>query len=155
MQQGVLRTWCCQNMKCGTTFDAWENYPACPQCGCVRCNWIPGGGHIGKSAPRIDATFRDLAQAYGMTDIASARAGERAMPKLPQGAHETGPQMQFAPGFVGTAYRRDAAGDYRSVCSFSPHASVKVKTAVGSKLRGATNAPPMTSNTRVEGSCKG
>jgi len=154
--QGVLRTWWCQNTDCGVTFEEWHDYPACPQCGCVRTNWIPGGGHIASKSPGIDATFKDLAAVYGMTDIATARVGERAMPKINQpAAHEVGPQMQFAPGFVGAAYTRDAAGNYRSVCSFSPHAGVKVTAKVGQKLAPATNAPNPRSNAQFHGSYRG
>jgi hypothetical protein len=153
--QGVLRTWRCQNIECFEQFDEWRDYPNCPHCGCNRTNWVPAGGHIGKTAPGIDATFKDLAATYGMTDIASARAGERAMKSAPAPSAEIGPQMQFAPGFIGPAYARDSAGNYRSTCTFSPHASVKVRAEVGKKLHGATNAPNPTANAQFHGSYKG
>jgi hypothetical protein len=109
--QGVLRTWVCQNRRCGEQFDEWTDYPPCPSCGCARTNWVPAGGHIGKAAPGIDSELKTLADNYGLTDIASARAGERAMPKLPSApAAAQGDMMQFAPGFVGTPYTLDTQG---------------------------------------------
>lgn len=157
MQPGVLRTWWCQNGKCEEVFDAWENYPACPKCGCVRTSWVPRGGHIGSKATGIDATFRSLADAYGMTDIAPARAGERSMPGLKQpAAHELGPQHQFAPGFVGRPYDIDAAGNYRAVCQpSSSKVDFKVKAQVGKRLASSGNVPGPSANAQVEASYKG
>ena len=68
---GVLRSWCCLNARCKAQFDAWDPNPECPQCGCVRVSWIPGGGHVA-SMRGIDAQVRQLASSYGMKDINSA-----------------------------------------------------------------------------------
>ena len=154
--QGVLRTWSCQNPRCGTAFDDWNDYPPCPLCGCVKTNWLPGGGHIGNMAKSVDATFKDLAAAYGMTDIATARTGERAMPSKAPAAHDRANLHQFAPGFVGTPYTVDAAGQAHAVCMPSA-ASVnfKVKAPVGKRLSSSGNVPGPASNTRFEGSYKG
>lgn len=155
--QGVLRTWWCQNARCGVTFDSWDNYPECTKCGCARTNWMPGGGHVGSRAPGIDATLRDLADTYGMTDIASAKAGERAMPKMtPTAARDEGSKMQFAPGFVGTPYTLDAQGRAHAVCEPSAQKiNFKVKASVGKALTPSGNFPSPSTNTRIEGTHKG
>ena len=141
--QGVLRTWICQNGRCGETFDAWEDYPQCPSCGCARTNWVPAGGHIGKAAPGIDQELKTLADNYGLTDLASARAGERAMPKLPSPpAAARGDMMQFAPGFVGTPYTLDGQGRPHGVCMPSAAGvNFKVKAPVGQKLSQSASVP--------------
>ena len=75
---GILRSWHCQNSACATTFDAWEANPHCPACGCVRVGWIPGGGHIGKSAGGADKELRILADMFKLGDMNSAQAGRGA-----------------------------------------------------------------------------
>jgi hypothetical protein len=156
MMQGVLRSWCCQNEACGVTFEAWINYPECPQCSCARTNWIPGGGHVGGVAPGIDRELRTLADNYGMTNISSAKAGERAMPKLDQpAAHDRGPMMQFGPGFVGVPYERDAAGNARAVCMPSAaKVNFKVKAPIGKPLQHSGSVPGPAAGARIEGSHK-
>jgi hypothetical protein len=141
--QGILRTWTCQNRRCGAMFDAWDDYPPCPSCGCARTNWMPNGGHIGKAAPGIDAELKTLATNYGMTDIASARAGERAMPKAPTAAPRmTADMMQFAPGFVGTPYTLDAQGRPQAVCQPSAaNVNFKVTVPTGQKLSRSGSIP--------------
>ena len=141
--QGILRTWICQNRRCEALFDAWEDYPPCPDCGCARTNWLPAGGHIGKAAPGIDAELKTLASNYGMTDIVTAREGERAMPKLPtRPAAATGDMMQFAPGFVGTPYTLDGQGRPQAVCQPSAaNINFKVKAQVGQKLSRSGSVP--------------
>jgi len=99
----ISRDWQCMNQSCGETFHSYEKAnPGCPRCGCVRVNWIPAGGHIGKVAPRADATLRSLADSYAMTDMNSPSHSRlnRAMPALQQPATDPSlGQRHFAPGF--------------------------------------------------------
>lgn len=133
----ILRTWQCQNEACSAQFDAWENYPACPNCGNVRVSWVPKGGHIAGKSPGLDAELRNLVDAFKLTDLASAKEGERAMPALrsPASSAPAGPQMQFAPGFSAAPYARDTAGKVRAVGQWSSQGvDFKVKPAIGSPL---------------------
>ena len=97
----LSRNWTCMNPRCRTVFHSFEHgNPPCPQCGCVRVSWIPGGGHMAKQAPGVDATLKQLAHNYGMTDINSPSPSRlnRAMPKH-DNAVADGPILNFAPGF--------------------------------------------------------
>ena len=98
----IIRSWQCQNSRCAKEFTAWENYPACPGCGCVRVQWIPGGGHVAGTAKAADAELRALADVFKMSDINSAHRDERAKPKLQPQANpgRSVPNVQFAPGFT-------------------------------------------------------
>lgn len=147
--QGVLRTWVCQNVRCGEQFEAWSNYPRCPKCKCVRTNWIPGGGHIGGGASFVDKTLKELTSAYGMTNMNTGlREGERAMPALRQQAAPQNGQMQFAPGFVGTPYTVDASGQARAVCMPSTiPATAKVKARTEQRLTHSGKVPGPQANT--------
>ena len=97
----ISRDWQCLN--CGHGFHSFEKAnPSCPQCGCVRVNWTPGGGHIGKVAPRADATLRGLADQFGMTNMNSPSPSRlnRSMPRLEQPKFDSSyGQRHFAPGF--------------------------------------------------------
>jgi hypothetical protein len=97
----LSRSWQCLNRACGKEFHSYEHgNPPCPSCGCVRVNWTPGGGHIANMAPRADRTLRELADAYGMTNMNSPSHSRvnRAMPRLEQPRADTQP-VHFAPGF--------------------------------------------------------
>lgn len=98
MNAGVIRTWQCQSERCARIFDSWDRYPTCPDCGNVRTSWVPGAVNVGNAAAKLDATLRDLADAFSLTNLRSAKAGERAKPSLPAPA-PSGPQINFAPGF--------------------------------------------------------
>ena len=146
----ILRSWACLNRRCGVDFDAWEDYPACPKCGNIRCQWIPGGGHVAGTAAAADATLRDLAQRYGMSDINSAREGERAMPKLRTPQAADGPPRVFGPGFVAPVNMASAE------CRPSS-ARVNFKTTLtpGNPLprtAGPWGKQDMRANSRIEGS---
>jgi hypothetical protein len=97
----ISRDWRCQN--CGCVFHSFEKAnPPCEECGCVRVDWIPNGGHIGKVAPRADATLRGLADQFGMTNMNSPSPSRlnRAMPALEQPKFDSSyGQRHFAPGF--------------------------------------------------------
>lgn len=118
----LSRDWQCLNGRCRTTFHSYDHgNPACPRCGCVRVNWIPGGGHI-HSVKALDASLKALAANYGMTDINSASPSRlnRAMPKHDPVVAD-GPVLSFAPGFAAPFNR---AG--RSTCEPS-HQKVDFK----------------------------
>ena len=145
MADNILRSWACLNGNCVTVFDAWEAAPACPQCGCVRVSWVPGGGHIGKAAGAVDAEFRALADCFGMTDMASG--GARAMPKVAQPAVDPNgaPMKNFGNGFACVPHPE------RAVCvpSAIPVTS-KVKIETGNRLARSRSDPGIAWNTRVE-----
>lgn len=143
----ILRSWACLNRRCDAEFDAWEDYPACPKCGNIRCQWIPGGGHVAGTAAAADATLRDLAQRYGMGDINSAREGERAMPKLRAPREPEGPPRVFGPGFA-------APVNMEAATCLPSSARVNFKTTLtpGNPLPRMKGAPDMRGNTRIEGS---
>lgn len=97
----LSRNWQCLNGRCRSTFHSYAHgNPPCPQCGCMRVTWVPGGGHVG-TVKALDASLKALAKNYGMTDINSPSPSRlnRAMPK-----HDTpvadGPTWRYAPGFV-------------------------------------------------------
>lgn len=132
----ILRSWLCLNDACSSQFDSWEPYPACPDCGNVRTQWVPKGGHIASKSPGLDGELRSLVDAFKLTDLASAKEGERAMPALRTPAEvPTGPQMQFAPGFAATPYARDRDGQVRAVCQPSSQlVDYKVKHGINAPL---------------------
>jgi hypothetical protein len=80
----VLRTWFCLNAECGNEFEDGGYNPPCPSCGCVRVQYVPGGGHVLHASTRVaDSTVRRVAQNFGLTNLRSARAGEPAHPGRP------------------------------------------------------------------------
>lgn len=138
---GILRSWLCQNELCATEFDSWEPYPCCPRCKNVRTQWLPRGGHIAAKSPSLDGELRALADAFKMTDLASAREGERVKPALPAPPSPSGPQMQFAPGFAAAPFARDRDGRVRAVCQPSSQGvDFKVKHGINAPLTQAPRA---------------
>jgi hypothetical protein len=90
---GVIRTWGCLN--CNLEFDSWEPYPICPECACVRVNWVPGGGHIAGVSRSGDAEFKALADIFKLDDLHSAKRDEaakitRALPQAGGTPHDFG-----------------------------------------------------------------
>jgi hypothetical protein len=146
--QGVLRNWQCLNGACHQEFTAWEANPGCPGCGCVRVQWIPGGGHCAGTAKAADAELRTLAETFGLSDLHSARRGE-AVKITATSAAATGPQKSFAPGFQ-TPIVTDANGHAVATCLPSPHATAKVKAGVGRALSQSRSVPGAAANARVE-----
>lgn len=145
---GVLRTWHCQNGRCGKQFDAWETNPECPACGCVRVSWVPAGGHIkGASTKTGDAELRALADIFKMTDMNSAEEGRGAKKvRLPDAPTPTGPVHTFAPGF--SASINPAAG--AQCVPTANKVDFKVKASPGSALPASSVFPNVRSNTAVE-----
>ena len=79
----ISRDFICLNRACAHQFHSYDRDGVeCPRCGCVRVNWIPGGGHIGTTG-NVDRTVRQLADSYGMTNVNTPSPSRlnRAMPK--------------------------------------------------------------------------
>ena len=98
----ISRDWRCMNDACGNMFHTYDDIPECPKCGCVRCDWIPGGGHIMGTAPRMDKRLRTLADDFGLTNLNSPSPSRlnRAKPPLEHRKVDyDGRPMHFAPGF--------------------------------------------------------
>jgi hypothetical protein len=144
----ILRSWLCLNARCNAQFDAWTDYPSCTKCGGARVQWIPGGGHVAGTARAADAELRQLADNFGLTDLNSARRGERAKPAL-QAAPPTGRQqsMQFAPGFTAPVNPERAA----CVPSTS-RVNFKARVGTGSALAHSRTVPGVHAATHVEAS---
>ncbi len=143
----ILRSWLCLNSRCGATFDAWEENPPCTQCGCVRVQWIPGGGHVQGTAGHADAEFRALADAFKMTDMHSAVRGEAAkkMKSQPVVDQRSTQPHQFAPGFSAVAHPSQA------VCVPSMNkVNFKAKAGVGAALPHSRTVPGIHANTMIE-----
>src|ERR1700690_1701808 len=149
----VIRTWQCQNLRCGHSFDSWESNPECPTCKCVRVGWLPAGGHIGNAAKGADRELRALADIFRLDNMNSAERG-RAAKKVnlpPAPAANPGNVTTFAGGF-------SAAVDPTRGAQCVPTANkfdVKVKAAPGIALSPNSTYPSIRSNTAVEASHKG
>ncbi len=81
----ISRDWYCLNDRCGHEFHSFDPAnPPCPECGCVRVSWVPGGGHIMSMAPRVDRNLRSIADQHGMTNLNSPSPSRlnRAAPRV-------------------------------------------------------------------------
>lgn len=145
----ILRTWLCLNARCNAEFDAWEANPSCSRCGCVRVQWVPGGGHIANVSGRADAEFRTLADNFNLTDMHSAVRGEAAkkVKSQPTVDPRSAPAHQFAPGFSAVAHPSQA------VCVPSMNkVNFKAKAGVGSALPHSRTVPGIHANTVIDAS---
>lgn len=148
----IVRTWKCQNQRCGCEFESGEKVAVCPACGNVRVEWVPKGGNLMGLAREADAELRKLADTFGLSDINSARRGERSKPALPvPSVADTRPAMQFAPGFSGTPYVVGKDGRPHAVCEPSRN-RVDFKTRVGTNtpLAPSSTFKHISSATRIE-----
>lgn len=108
----ISRDWQCLNRQCGQPFHSFDPSPACPRCGNVRVHWIPGGGHIGATAPKMDRELRRLSDQFGGMNFNSPsesrlnRAAPRANHPNPQSAIG---QKSFGPGFTANIYENRAS----------------------------------------------
>lgn len=148
---GILRSWRCLNGRCNRVFDAWEANPQCPACACVRVEWQPAGGHIGKAAKGADREVRALADLFGMTDMNSAERGRGAkkVKSAPTPA-SGGPVHTFAPGF--SAVVDPGAG--ATCVPTSSKVDFKAKVGIGKTLAASKVFPSVRTNTAVEASHK-
>jgi hypothetical protein len=150
----IIRSWTCENSRCRETFDSWNANPECPKCGCVRVNWLPAGGHVGKAGKAGDAELRALADIFKMPDMNSAERGRAAKkvnlpPASPPGS---GPVHTFQGGF--SAAVNPAMG--AQCVPTSNSVDFKVKATPGNRLGpGALGLPGVHSHTAVEAAYKG
>jgi len=82
-------TYRCLRQTCRTEFDSERPATCCPKCRGDRLRWIPRKVAIAKSSPGADRELRGIADAYGLTNLRSARAGESAAPQATQPVHQT------------------------------------------------------------------
>lgn len=62
----------CLNTRCtkADMFQSQEKMPACPACGCIRTAWMPPArGASPMNTGQIDATFRGLADNFGLSNM--------------------------------------------------------------------------------------
>lgn len=81
----ISRDWMCLNPRCRSTFHSFEKAnPPCPKCGCMRVDWVPGGGHIMAMAPRVDKRLRAISDQHGGMNLNSPSPSRvnRAAPRL-------------------------------------------------------------------------
>jgi hypothetical protein len=152
----ISRDWICLNGKCRTAFHSYEkSNPPCPQCGCVRVDWLPNGCHIGNVAPRADKSLRAIADQHGMTNMNSvspSRINRAApilnAPPIPDNP-EFGHRAYGATGMTAPLSRtRDPLGDI--YCATAP-TSVKGSVAIGSIGTGRDGGTYNTAPPRGEG----
>jgi hypothetical protein len=150
---GILRSWACQNSRCGREFTAWEANPMCPACQCVRVSWVPAGGHVGGAAKGADSELRALADIFKLGDLNSAEEGRGAKKvSLPPVTTPTSANVHtFAGGF-------SAAVNPASGAQCVPTANkidYKVKATPGNSLAPNGTFPGIRSNTAVEAAHRG
>jgi hypothetical protein len=154
---GILRTWLCQNSRCGNEFPSWESNPTCPTCKCVRVQWVPRGGNIITEACRsADSELRQLASGFELSDINSAQRGERAKPKVPQPVNpgRNQPNMQFGPGFTSPIIH-DRNGRPMATCLPSTsNVNFKARVGTGNALPHSRSVPGVHAATAIEASYK-
>lgn len=146
----ISRDWHCLNERCGHAFHSFDPAnPPCPQCGCVRVSWIPGGGHIGKMAKSVDKSLRAIADQHGLTNLNSPSHSRlnRAMPRLevPPISPEMGIR-NFAPGFSAPV----SAHGPICVPSTAP-IDLRGKVQIGVARDSSKSIPGPMTNTVIEG----
>lgn len=144
----ISRDWRCHH--CGISFHSYEKAnPPCPECGCVKVTWIPGGGHVATVSGGFDKTLNRLADHYGMGDMNSPSPSRlnRAMPKAPQ------PQavnyMSFAPGFSGPV------GDGPICAPSASNFQLSGSQPIGKRFSPSGSIDAITRHTRVIGKFDG
>jgi len=145
----ISRDWRCLNGACGFVFHSFEKAnPPCPECGCVRVSWTPGGGHIGAVAPRMDARLRAISDQHGGMNLNSPSPSRlnRAAPRLdvPAPSPELG-TVHFAPGFSAPV----SAHGPMCVPSSSP-VNLRGKVAIGVARDPSSSIPGPSANAIVE-----
>jgi hypothetical protein len=145
----ISRDWQCLNRACGATFHSFEKAnPPCPKCGCVRVDWVPGGGHVMSMAPRVDARLRHIADQHGFTNLNSASPSRlnRAAPRieLPPISPELG-TVNFGPGFSAPVSAHGA------ICvPSSSHVNLRGKVPIGVAREASASIPGPGANAIVQ-----
>ena len=148
----VIRSWQCLNGGCASTFDSWEANPECPSCRGLRVQWLPAGGHVGKTAKGADRELRALGDLFGMTDMNSAERGRAAkiVRSPPPAPPATAPIHTFAPGFAAPV--NPAAG--ATCVPSAAGVDFKAKVGIGRSLAPSKVFPDVRSGTAIEASHK-
>ena len=97
-----------------------------------KLRWVPVKIAVGKVAKGLDTELRACADAYGLTNLRSAKAGETTKPRnAPAGAAQL-QQHQFAGGWGGQLWT-DSTGRILDAasCSVAPGISSKVAAPIG------------------------
>lgn len=77
----IIRTYSCLNRRCRHEFDSDGDFPPCPRCRGLRVQWVPRPVNINSARTAgIDATARQLAADYGLTNFRSPQPGQPAIP---------------------------------------------------------------------------
>jgi hypothetical protein len=125
----ISRDWHCQH--CNTVFHSFERTnPPCPECGCVRVDWVPGGGHIMAVAPQMDKTLRTIAEQQGMTNLNSPS---------PSRSNRAAPRLEVPPLSPELGVKHWGMG---ITSQFSRHGPVCVEAANPVNLRGSVAVGP-------------
>lgn len=147
----ISRDWMCENPKCGLEFHSFDRIPVCPECGCVRLKWIPGGGHIGsEKTRRSDATLRGFADQYGVKNWSSPSPSRnnRAMEKYEQPPFDYNAQpVRFGPF-------SSPVSSYGATCTTSTSpVNIGGKVSIGTidPVRQVNMAAPRTASDTVPG----
>jgi len=157
MPRMILRSWICENSRCGHWFDAYEANPACSKCGCVRVSWRPNGGHVGGKGKGAEQELRALADIFKMTDMNSAEEGRAAKKvRLPDAPAANGGTVKtFAGGFAAAIDPTQPAYNGAQCVPTANKIDYKVKATPGSRLAPNGSFPGVRSNTSIEGVHKG
>jgi hypothetical protein len=139
----IDRYWGCKN--CRNVFQSYEANPPCPECGCVRVEWVPGKLNIGNSSG-VDKEVKTLAEVYGMADIntPSVSRSPRAAPVVNQPA-SCGHVHHWGGGFTSVV----PPNLERSFCAPCP-TSVTGKVTVGNALSRSKSIDGPQAHTRIE-----
>jgi hypothetical protein len=140
----ISRDWQCLNRACAHVFHSYEPAnPPCPSCGCMRVQWVPGGGHIMSVAPRMDARIRSIADQSGKTNLNSPS---------PSRLNRAAPKVETPPLTPEMGQKHWGMGIFSE---FSAHGPVCVPASnpvhVGGKVAVGNNAAPRESSGTIPG----
>lgn len=152
----IIRSYACLNRRCRTEFESWADTPSCPACKQFRIRWVPKQVNTAAIAPKADRDFRDLAETFNLSDIASAREGERAKPKLVASKQYEGPKTTLAPA-PGFSAQIPTAALANGAAMCVPLGSMgKVSAKAGAMVPVSTELTArMRASTKIEASHKG
>ena len=156
----IIRTYSCLNRNCRHEFDSDGDFPPCPHCRGLRVQWVPRPVAIRSSAmASIDATARQLAADYGLTNFHSPEFGQPAVrksvqPQLQKNIERGPNSYEPAPGWRIDLPASALTGKGHAVCApTGVTAKVKVDPNVGAlrEVDANTGMAAMRANTRIEG----
>ena len=152
----IIRSYSCLNRHCRHEFDSDGDFPPCPRCRGLRVQWVPRPVAINSSrTAAIDATARQLAADFGMTNFRSPQAGQpAALAPTPSGRDNVfEPQKGWRIAMPDDALQ----GQGHAVCApTGVTAKVKVDpNSGGLKENPGYGLDRMCANTRIEGTHQG